>query len=121
MPTSDELAKILKAFGVNRCVLAGELYAVDSDGSKLSLGPVMHRIKKPSNREEEESVRFRVFDIIEFDGITTVEQEMDYKAKCFLIDELFKDAKYADLSSSEQASKAQKKCGLKSKKTNWKD
>jgi len=49
-------------------VIVGELYAVGDDESKLSLGEVMHRIKKPSNAEEEASIRFAAFDIIELNG-----------------------------------------------------
>ena len=92
MPSSDELTKILKQLNIKSAIFAGELYAVDTDGSKLSLGPVMHRIKKPSNKEEEDSVRYRVFDIIAIDN--GLPDDYDYKTRCFLIDEIFKDGKY---------------------------
>jgi len=53
---------------VKTAVLAGELYAVGEGESKLRLGEVMHRIKAPSNDEEEQSIRYAVFDILDVNG-----------------------------------------------------
>ena len=86
MPTATELANILIAKGFETATLAGELYAVGPNESKLKLGPVMHRIKKPHNKEEEDSVRFGAFDIIELNGkdIST----LDYRTRINMLSEI---------------------------------
>lgn len=66
MEAGEELAEAFKEYG--NCTIAGELYAVGENESKLTLGEVMHRIKNPHNDEEEASIRFAAFDILRLNG-----------------------------------------------------
>lgn len=66
MEAGEEIAEAFKDCG--NCTLAGELYAVGENGTKLTLGEVMHRIKNPHNDEEEASIRFGAFDILRMNG-----------------------------------------------------
>jgi ATP-dependent DNA ligase len=86
MPTTSELASILTANGIKSATIAGELYAVGPNESKLKLGPVMHRIKSPDNEEEEQSVRFGAFDIIQLDGKNY--QDLPYDNRIELLSQL---------------------------------
>lgn len=85
-PSAYFIADVLKAHGIKEAILAGELYAVADDGGKLTLGEVMHRIKKPSNQHEEDSIRFAVFDIVSVDN---EDNALDYIDTISMITEMF--------------------------------
>lgn len=85
-PSAYFIADVLKKHGIEKAILAGELYAVADDGGKLPLGEVMHRIKKPSNQAEEDSIRFAIFDIVSVDG---EDNALDYLETMSMITEMF--------------------------------
>jgi hypothetical protein len=69
LPVTREIASLLKDkygdAGIGfTAILAGELYAVNDDGSRMLLRHVMHHIKAPSNEHEENRIRFALFDIL---------------------------------------------------------
>lgn len=66
--TLDYITQICQANDIQNAVFAGELFAKQEGVNKLPLGEVMHRIKNPHNKEEEDSIRFAIFDIVELNG-----------------------------------------------------
>jgi hypothetical protein len=65
LPCFDEAEKLLKKAKVKSCVLAGELYAVDTPSARNKVQETVKILRSPSSEKELGRVGLAVFDIME--------------------------------------------------------
>ena len=68
LPCFVEAEKLLKKAKVKSCVLAGELYAIDTPGNRNKVQDTVRLLRSPSSEAELKRVGLAVFDIVEVDG-----------------------------------------------------
>jgi hypothetical protein len=68
LPFINEAAKLLTKAGVKAALVAGELYVVRPDGKRPRVHDVSRVVRQPGSKEELNSIRFAVFDIMELEG-----------------------------------------------------
>ena len=68
LPLLKEAANLLKAAGVQKAVIAGELYYADGVGKRPRVHDVTRVARQPASQAELDDLRFAAFDIVEFDG-----------------------------------------------------
>ena len=88
-PLCGETEALLKAKGIARIVVVGELYALSKDGKTLPRGQTASIILKPGPREAQ--IHFAVFDILELNDKRV---EDDYWKKCLLLQDIFGEGKH---------------------------
>lgn len=107
LPVTEEISKILN--GKQETILFGELYGVDADGRELPLNETVSITRKPKSPEDENRIKFGVFDIYKYDW--KLVEENDYWKRLLLVQELFEDGKYVHpvYAKNEDGSSAIKK------------
>ena len=73
LPFQDEARKLFEQSGINRAVIAGELYATNQQGRRPRVHDVASIVRQPSCEEELLKLRFAVFDIISIEGLSIEE------------------------------------------------
>ncbi len=68
LPMLAEAAKQMKAAGVKKGVIAGELYFVHADGKRPRVHDVSRAARQPESQSDLDALHFAAFDIIEIDG-----------------------------------------------------
>ena len=68
LPALEEAAQLLKAANVGDALIAAELYVERADGKRARVHDVSRVARRPGSVEALESLRFAVFDIIEWNG-----------------------------------------------------
>ena len=87
LPVTKEISKLLGS--KQETILFGELYGVDADGKELPLNETVSITRKPKSSEDENRIKFGVFDIYKYDG--KLVEENDYWKRLLLIQELFEN------------------------------
>jgi hypothetical protein len=68
LPLIKEAADRLKTAGVQRAMIAGELYYADAAGKRPRVHDVSRVARQPASQAELDGLRFAAFDIVELDG-----------------------------------------------------
>src|SRR5262245_10892120 len=68
LPLIKEAAELLRAAGVQRIMVAGELYYAAAAGKRPRVHDVTRVARQPASQAELDSLRFAAFDIVELDG-----------------------------------------------------
>jgi ATP dependent DNA ligase C terminal region/ATP dependent DNA ligase domain len=68
LPLIKEAADLLRAAGVQRAMIAGELYYAAAAGKRPRVHDVTRVARQPASQAELEGLRFAAFDVVEFDG-----------------------------------------------------
>ena len=68
LPLIKEAADLLRSAGVQRAMIAGELYYADAVGKRPRVHDVTRVARQPASPAELDGLRFAAFDIVEFDG-----------------------------------------------------
>jgi hypothetical protein len=68
LPLIKEAANRLKGAGVQRAMIAGELYYADAAGKRPRVHDVSRVARQPASQAELDGLRFAAFDIVELDG-----------------------------------------------------
>lgn len=89
LPVLTEISKFLN--GKQETILFGELYGIDADGKELPLNETISITRKPESPEDEQRIKFAVFDIYKYDG--KLVEESDYWKRILLVQELFENGK----------------------------
>lgn len=107
LPVTEEISKLLT--GKQETILFGELYGVDADGKELPLNETVSITRKLKSSEDENRIKFGIFDIYRYDG--KLVEENDYWKRLLLVQELFEDGKYVHpvYAKNEDGSSAIKK------------
>lgn len=107
LPVTEEISKLLN--GKQETILFGELYGVDADGKELPLNETVSITRKPKSPEDENRIKFGIFDIYKYDG--KLVEENDYWKRLLLVQELFENGKYVHpvYAKNEDGSSAIKK------------
>lgn len=67
LPCLEEAKQTLKAMGIRRCLMAGELFVKKEDGSRTRIFDVIHHTKAPKTQEDLDRLHFAPFDILMLD------------------------------------------------------
>jgi len=87
LPLLREAADLLKAAGVKKAILAGELYCTKSEGKRPRVHDVSRVARSPVSQAELDQLHFAVFDFLEIDGASPEDR---YGSNWKRIHELFK-------------------------------
>jgi ATP dependent DNA ligase C terminal region len=68
LPLIKEAAELLRSAGVQRAMIAGELYYADATGKRPRVHDITRVARQPASQAELDGLRFAAFDIVEFDG-----------------------------------------------------
>jgi len=68
LPLIKEAADLLRSGGVQRAMVAGELYYADAQGKRPRVHDVTRVARQPASQAELDGLRFAAFDIVELDG-----------------------------------------------------
>jgi hypothetical protein len=77
LPMLAEAALQFKAAGIQKAVIAGELYFVHDDGKRPRVHDVSRAARQPQSQSDLDSLHFAAFDIIEIDGKPAPEKYED--------------------------------------------
>ena len=64
----ERYEELLKKAGVKAALVAGEMYVSRTDGKRPRVHDVSRVVRQPESKEELNSLRFAVFDLMELDG-----------------------------------------------------
>ena len=68
LPLIKEAADLLRSAGVQRAMIAGELYYAAATGKRPRVHDVTRVARQPASQAELDGLRFAAFDIVELDG-----------------------------------------------------
>jgi hypothetical protein len=68
LPLIKEAADLLRAAGVQRAMIAGELYYADALGKRPRVHDVTRVARQPASQAELDGLQFAAFDVVELDG-----------------------------------------------------
>lgn len=73
LPCLEHARQVLKARGIKRCLMPGELYVKREDGMRTRIFDVIHYTKGPKTQADLEVLHFAPFDILMLDDETHVD------------------------------------------------
>ncbi|HKB04127.1 MAG TPA: hypothetical protein VKD90_18030 [Gemmataceae bacterium] len=81
LPLIKEAAELLRAAGVQRIMVAGELYYAAAAGKRPRVHDVTRVARQPASQAELDGLRFAAFDVVELDGKPNAEPYPNTLAK----------------------------------------
>jgi hypothetical protein len=92
LPCIAEAAKLLKAAGIAKALVAGELHYARPDGKRSRVHDVARAARQPESQADLDALRFAAFDVLETEG----KQYVATTAETFkLLEKVFKGGKAA--------------------------